>query len=387
MTGSTVYRPLDATHKSIRLLRIRPSENERIHCDLEVVALEDLKHNYVALSYAWGTAEHDNAILVNGHEFDVSSNLFDFLSSLVATGDHRLFYWIDQICINQNDVCEKESQVAMMHLVYSSASETIIWLGIDPHSGLAISCLQKMLPVMTKYPTENMDQYWLSEVSTNERKSIAHLARLPYWTRHWILQELCLSQKRTARYGTLEIPWAVLSDCLDQLHLNFPRNIDTGLEHKVTSHLIKLSALISQYSEGKLRSFTQLWLVTTCVASETLCQDIRDKVYGIQNLFPTESQIPVNYQLSTREVFLRTVQRAFAARDDNRSVYFLEGIAALAIGMNLVSCSIEHHHVISLACRLHERLEEAIVERVGRHEEIHIWKLLEHILKTYLLKP
>ncbi|MCJ1314017.1 hypothetical protein MMC25_007697, partial [Agyrium rufum] len=37
--------------------------------------------------------------------------------------------WIDQICINQPDTHEKEQQVSLMSLIYTHATNAIIWLG------------------------------------------------------------------------------------------------------------------------------------------------------------------------------------------------------------------------------------------------------------------
>lgn len=52
------------------------------------------------------------------------------------------FFWIDQICIDQNSILENNLQVAMMAKIYSEADETIIWLG--PHRlGLA-ACLESL---------------------------------------------------------------------------------------------------------------------------------------------------------------------------------------------------------------------------------------------------
>lgn len=39
--------------------------------------------------------------------------------------------WIDAICINQNDHEERSSQVAMMSLVYTGASQVCVWIGED----------------------------------------------------------------------------------------------------------------------------------------------------------------------------------------------------------------------------------------------------------------
>ena len=39
------------------------------------------------------------------------------------------YYWIDAICINQEDDLEKSSQVALMGEIYKEAANAIVWLG------------------------------------------------------------------------------------------------------------------------------------------------------------------------------------------------------------------------------------------------------------------
>ncbi len=44
-------------------------------------------------------------------------------------GESRRRLWADQICINQKDVEEKNSQVVMMGDIYRNARRTLIWIG------------------------------------------------------------------------------------------------------------------------------------------------------------------------------------------------------------------------------------------------------------------
>ena len=41
------------------------------------------------------------------------------------------FFWVDAICINQNDLEERSAQVQVMPQIYSKASCVIVWLGDD----------------------------------------------------------------------------------------------------------------------------------------------------------------------------------------------------------------------------------------------------------------
>ena len=56
--------------------------------------------------------------------------------------------WIDQICINQTDIEERDSQVLLMRDIYEHAARVQIWLGeatSDPPSSLAFDLLHGFL--------------------------------------------------------------------------------------------------------------------------------------------------------------------------------------------------------------------------------------------------
>ncbi|KAH7403173.1 heterokaryon incompatibility protein-domain-containing protein [Cadophora sp. MPI-SDFR-AT-0126] len=117
---------------------------------------------YYALSYTWGNAlyssiesiedeksEPQEPIYVvlgsaeSGQElkpegttidwsaFSISENLRDALAQLAKSGYVDKWLWIDAICIDQRNVVEKGTQVAMMGDIYSNSSQVLVWLGSD----------------------------------------------------------------------------------------------------------------------------------------------------------------------------------------------------------------------------------------------------------------
>ncbi|OAL47302.1 heterokaryon incompatibility, partial [Pyrenochaeta sp. DS3sAY3a] len=83
---------------------------------------------YLALSYAWGNSSDRRPVVINNHEHYVTTNLEDFLrvwrQKAVQERDQPLadFYlWIDAICINQDDLLERKSQVMLMSEIYPKA--------------------------------------------------------------------------------------------------------------------------------------------------------------------------------------------------------------------------------------------------------------------------
>lgn len=63
----------------------------------------------------------------------VRTNLYDALKHLRDLQIKRVF-WIDAICINQSDVHERNHKIAKMAQIYTLASRTIIWLGLEDTS-------------------------------------------------------------------------------------------------------------------------------------------------------------------------------------------------------------------------------------------------------------
>jgi len=100
-----------------------------ISCRLSVVSLDpsfrprahntpsvDYALDYRAVSYEWGDPCYTDGILVDGKLFTVRANLWNFL----AQARRERFFgtlWIDAICINQTDIEERSSQVAIMGLI------------------------------------------------------------------------------------------------------------------------------------------------------------------------------------------------------------------------------------------------------------------------------
>ncbi|KAF2437441.1 hypothetical protein P171DRAFT_336676, partial [Karstenula rhodostoma CBS 690.94] len=87
---------------------------------------------YTCLSYMWeppSLPKDLQAIIINGSETRIRQNLFDFLEVAAALQSIRRVYWIDALCINQQDGVERNHQVQQMGEIYSKATSVISWLG------------------------------------------------------------------------------------------------------------------------------------------------------------------------------------------------------------------------------------------------------------------
>jgi hypothetical protein len=100
--------------------------------------LPSKKPAYHTLSYIWGASAPKHTILVNGLEFEVSSNLFEGPRRIRAHGFGDPFWiWVDAVCINQPHTAEKNLQVPIMGDIYANGTRNLMWLGELPDSNRA----------------------------------------------------------------------------------------------------------------------------------------------------------------------------------------------------------------------------------------------------------
>lgn len=138
-----VYRPLNSP-TTIRLLQIvalcnkaelskRDTQREPRESDflftLVHTTIEDAPP-YEALSYVWGKTTREEVLKVGeGTRLGVTSSVKDALPQIAyhcKTG----YLWIDQVCINQEDLDERSHQVSLMGDIYSGSMRVIVWLGV-----------------------------------------------------------------------------------------------------------------------------------------------------------------------------------------------------------------------------------------------------------------
>ncbi|KAH7303526.1 heterokaryon incompatibility protein-domain-containing protein [Stachybotrys elegans] len=211
----------------IRLLKVELDANgTQVQCELKTFCLKD-DPEYIAISYTWGppTTQHEatntssGTVRCNGYNIEVTQNLYHLL--LRISGDESLqpsWYWVDFLCINQNDNIEKSSQVSLMASIYHSANRVIAWLGEeDSHTKEAIELIEKLAMLhpdcLRHVRPKNMDSATFRRILgplSHQRawNSLGHFWRRTYFSRTWIIQEIALANEVTAMCGGHSIRWA-----------------------------------------------------------------------------------------------------------------------------------------------------------------------------------
>ncbi|KFA78771.1 hypothetical protein S40288_08937 [Stachybotrys chartarum IBT 40288] len=233
------YENLPANH--IRLLQLLPAEsrNDPVLCTLSTVSLEESPGTYQALSYVWGDPDQPKQyIIIN----DRAMLIYETLLGILAQLRHKtnpIVLWVDAICINQDDMEERNVQIPVMRNVYRSASKTVAWLG-DEDNGI-----QETFELLTELVQEAKSDPWVKYyASATTRDTLAILALLPnhtnaaqppsdvlkkyggdanifdlihcpWWQRAWTVQELLLSPSAVLVRGGFEMDWAMVSAAVD----------------------------------------------------------------------------------------------------------------------------------------------------------------------------
>ena len=127
---ASMYEPLDESKREIRLLHLFPGDDGgALKCTFSLVSLDD-ELDYEAVSYVWGDAEDRRSVNVEAVDEPVliTRNLGSVLRN-IRLQDRQRVLWVDALCINQQDLNERGSQVAMMVTIYSQSSRVLAYLG------------------------------------------------------------------------------------------------------------------------------------------------------------------------------------------------------------------------------------------------------------------
>jgi hypothetical protein len=151
MASSYTYTALKSPN-SIRLLVLHPAA--RVHTPLECQLIEaqlDDGCEFEALSYTWNQ-ETPSMPIVHLDQASggkgivlVTPNCEQALRRLRRMLTPRML-WIDAICIDQQNIPEKNQQVKMMAAIYATATRVLIWLGEpDVDMAKAFRALKRMV--------------------------------------------------------------------------------------------------------------------------------------------------------------------------------------------------------------------------------------------------
>lgn len=181
---------------------------------------------FTAISYAWGSQQATEEIYLRGlsdahhHVYSVTPHLKACLEAVAALYA-RTWYWVDAICISQDDSTEKAEQVTQIQDIFQSASRVLAWLGptadssdvvMDGLKNLATSIrpvapfdgsksITKMLSILPELQRQIPPKdavFW---------KALTCFSRRDWFGRLWIIQEAVLARRLTLVCGRKRLEW------------------------------------------------------------------------------------------------------------------------------------------------------------------------------------
>ncbi|KAL8741752.1 MAG: hypothetical protein Q9190_005676 [Brigantiaea leucoxantha] len=232
---SVLYHPLNRERKDIRLLSLQSGEpDDPISCCLVTSALYASEiPTFEALSYCWGSPAKKKQINISTGNLSVSGieitsqdqnlsitvNLDEALRRLRRKDGTSRLLWVDAICINQDDIPERGSQVGIMNEIYTKASSVVVWLGVsDATSNEAVHLLKTVFKRYERSDTAikghlpyadelGDDTRWNEVEYPNLLRVLTRFFNYPWFRRAWVVQELWLSRSAIICCGDATVPW------------------------------------------------------------------------------------------------------------------------------------------------------------------------------------
>jgi hypothetical protein len=299
------YRQLSGSH-SIRLLRFLPGSNsEHVRCTIDEYDPTTSDVPYAALSYVWGDdARVRHPITLNGRTAYITSNLKEALVQL-AEDFSQWSFWIDAICIDQNNTEEKMHQVAQMRTIYSNAAGVVMWLGPGHEH------VERLASVIEYHYNhcqclQDLSKRCGRQIDSGLVAAMQYLLERPYWQRMWIIQEVVVSKGTTIMCGTTLLHLKSLSLFLGMVyfgHFTLPQGLE--LEQACpggkTFHIMRIYSMYRTCMDlANALMFT----------SSSLATDSRDEVYALLGLVNIGAGrlISADYTLSPCNVYCLAIR-------------------------------------------------------------------------------
>lgn len=314
--SSYIYTSLN-NNVSTRVLELEPSAlgAETLRCrlvdyDLNCNRLEladngDL--SYEAISYAWGSSELTEDLIVDDSLLKITSSLATALRRFRWESRVRRL-WADAVCINQRDAVEKSKQIPLMPRIYREASRVLVWLGSQrDHESVQSSMrrLSSSLRGLDSFRPRPNSKEFKPKLSAEHgnfasiiRRSLENLLQLPWFTRRWVIQEVALNPEVDLFCDDQKISWRTLMLVMREF-----KDINHHLGWRSSKEL------------DSLGSMTELWNSIVFhrrgLEVERLlqdfdhfnCADDKDRIFAIVGLAAGDIDFDTDYTKTTEEIY------------------------------------------------------------------------------------
>ena len=370
------HDPLPEGH--VRLLRVQESLNASYSDDEIEISLISASLSacppYNTLSYTWADPEPFQypktvvftkiaqcyPVKCGGGLILVTRNLRNALRSLqnvptLATSRTDInkitnmhLYWIDAICINQEDIQERSRQIPLMGRIYGQAQCTIVWLGErDFYTELAMRVLRKIAGDQISSDSlfqlngdrllTNTKFEGFHSLSDDETVALGMLLTRKWFSRTWVLQEVVLSPTVMTLWGPVNFSFTLLlkaASVLLESRSSVPffgrlvallkeKRWDSSRPDIYREILGAQSALLMiQYGRKcSQKNIKPSFLIVARMCRGSQSSDLRDKIYGVLSIAAEleesgQGDNKPDYNLTVAEVYMRATVVVIRSRSD-----------------------------------------------------------------------
>ena len=332
------YQPLEFPD-SIRIIKLEPApasadgQSLKIECKLVEVRFS-AQVEYEAISYVWGEPKFSACLSLPNGTINITKNLCAALNAFRHETKPR-YLWADAVCINQQDLVEKASQIKMMAQIFGSARTVLVWLGPgDDRTGHVFGLLKHLSSIAPSYGVRSReitsedpsDEVWEGLDPTDDEKArLNNIAKdfdfhgmdafysLPWFRRLWVVQEITLARAIQMRCGEHEISW---KDFITTARVQY-RSVRRSTLLNLRLPIGFQSCVLIDQTKIKWEAKKPRQLIDHVrFLRDNMCSNDLDRIYALISLQgPADPVIEPDYSISVEELFVRfsigIMKRAF----------------------------------------------------------------------------
>jgi hypothetical protein len=386
---SYIYQPLTSSHH-IRVAEIQPGiQPAPLNIKLREILLpsgrkQQCSDKYQTLSYEWGDGSRSNSLLCDGETLLITINLQAALQRLRSPTE-TLILWIDSICIDQENLRERNFQVSLMPLIYKSATRVFMWIGEETaDTPIAMKKMDKLGSLLNlieeKYKASDLAQNLMltshaptlaslnalkkvvgdsSPVDLDEKQDwnvLNDLFSRSYFERTWIAQEVLLSWNATVVCGARRFSWLDLRNaviCVSTCPF-LPIKNETR-SYLQLMMLAGLHACLPAFRHSFYRPRKMILIDLLLFLRFSLCRDPRDYVYGLIGMAaypyggighsdPVDVGLPPpDYSKPVEDIYQETTV-ALIQQDKNLRIFYCIGVPSFRPYSNMPTWVIDWSH-------------------------------------------
>ena len=317
--AAETWQALDVSRREIRLLILEPHAERQAPPvgRLSIVSLDD-DPSYDAISYAWGLPGPLALLYLNGRRINVGMDVAVCFSVLRHKTEARA-YWIDAVCIDQQNLEERGRQVELMRYIFGQAAVVRVWLGWE------LKPVEDFVKSIARFRSLAKKVRRISDIANDHDPSyldmqVNALASQSWWSRLWIRQEVALAKTVHFHYNAGTMTLQQLEEWVGRLEMFDEAWKGTRLAFlRLFSKVTRLTRLRASIEMGLVEELVKLF----AESRETNVADARDRVYGqlgIVSAILQQDSISADYALDTKQVYTNF---AFSLMENCRSLQIL----------------------------------------------------------------